>query len=135
MKISIAHICIRTLDLQKTEDFYCGVLGLKRVFDFTKNGKKVGCYMQVSDRSYIEAFDEEVSGKGSNIAHFCLETDDIEAMKKRLADHKIPSTEKKLGCDNTYQIWFQDPNGIDIEFHQYTDRSSQFTGASVEIDW
>jgi catechol 2,3-dioxygenase-like lactoylglutathione lyase family enzyme len=135
MTISIAHICIRTRDLAKTEAFYTEALGLSKVFDFTKNKRKVGFYLKVSDRSYIEAFDEDFTPAKSAIAHFCLETDDIDAAKKRLKDFGVSSTEKKLGCDNTWQIWFQDPNGIDIEFHQYTKDSSQMTGKSVEIDW
>lgn len=137
MTISMAHLCIKTKNLQKTEDFYCGILGLRRVFDFTKNGKKIGLYMEIADRSYIEAFEEEAAPSGTQgaVAHFCLETDDIDGMKKKLEAAGIACSEKKLGCDHTYQIWFQDPNGIDIEFHQYTDKSSQMTGESVEIDW
>ncbi len=139
MKVSIAHICINTDNLSKTEDFYCRVLGLIKVFDFTKNGKKVGCYLKVSEKSYLEIFETNSSQKtyeqSCPIAHFCLETDDIDEAKKRLNDCGISSSEKKLGCDNTYQIWFKDPNGINIEFHQYTDSSTQLTGENVEIDW
>jgi catechol 2,3-dioxygenase-like lactoylglutathione lyase family enzyme len=135
MSISIAHICIRTQNLEKTEAFYTQALGLSHVFDFTKIGRKVGCYLKVSDKSFIEVFEDDFALGKNAVAHFCLETDDIDAVQKKLADFGVSSTKKKLGCDNTWQIWFQDPNGVDIEFHQYTAKSSQITGQSVEIDW
>ena len=32
-----------------------------------------------------------------------------------------------------FQFWVQEPNGLDIEIQQYTDRSAQFTGNDVEV--
>ena len=29
----------------------------------------------------------------------------------------------------------RDPYGMDLEFQQYTERSAQFTGKDVEVDW
>ena len=43
--------------------------------------------------------------------------------------------ELKMGADHTPQFWMKDPNGMDLEFQQYTERSSQFTGRDVEVDW
>ncbi len=60
-------------------------------------------------------------------AHFCLETDDIDEVARRLADNGYPVTEKKLGADQSWQVWTKDPSGVRIEFHQYTPKSSQRT--------
>ena len=136
MSLSIAHICIKTESLEKTERFYTKALGCAKVFDFTKEGRQVGCYLKVTDRQFIEMFDEKVPQKEpSHMAHLCLETDDIDAMIKQLNHAGVETTPKKKGCDHTYQTWFKDPNGIDIELHQYTEKSTQHTGQDVEIDW
>ena len=136
MSLSIAHICIKTAALGETERFYTEALGLTKVFDFTKAGKQVGCYLKVAEGQFIEVFEEPVSKRApSHMAHLCLETDDIDAVTKRLNDLGWKTSPKKMGCDHTYQTWFKDPNGIDIELHQYTENSTQHTGKDVEIDW
>ena len=136
MTLSIAHVCINTLDLKTTEAFYIEALGMTKVFDFTKNGEVKGCYLRVSERCFVEIFEvNEVDCSPSALAHLCLETDDIDGMKARLEAHGVAVTEKKKGCDDTYQIWFTDPNGVDIELHQYTDTSAQFHPRNLEMDW
>lgn len=42
-------------------------------------------------------------------------------------------TDKKMGWDNSWQAWITDPNGIKIELHQYTDKSSQIVGSDCVI--
>jgi glyoxylase I family protein len=136
MKLTYAHICINTEDLDKTEEFYTQVLGLEKVYNFTKNKKVFGFYLRISGMQFIEVFKaNNISNTPASIRHLCLETDNIDGMKERLNNHDIDTTEKKLGSDNSYQIWFKDPNGIDIELHEYTDKSSQITGEDVEVDW
>ena len=133
---NFAHICIHAKDLEECRKFYCDILGFKKVFDFMKNGKLGGFYLKIKKGIFLEFFldDHDYPAK-SSIAHFCLETDNIHKMKKHLEDHGVGTTEIKLGGDNSYQFWFKDPNGLDIEFHQYTSKSSQRTGRPVEIDW
>jgi catechol 2,3-dioxygenase-like lactoylglutathione lyase family enzyme len=136
MSLSIAHVCINTTDLRKTAAFFTEALGLKKVFDFTKNGEVKGCYLEMSKGSFIEIFEvDDVNTKPSALAHLCLETDDIDRMKERLSAHGVTTTEKKKGCDDTYQIWFKDPNGIDIELHEYTASSAQLHPRDLEMDW
>jgi catechol 2,3-dioxygenase-like lactoylglutathione lyase family enzyme len=136
MSLSIAHICIKTASLGETERFYTEALGLTKVFDFTKKGRQVGCYLKVADGQFLEIFEEAIpKTPPSHMAHLCLETDDIHGMVARLNDFGVATTPVKRGCDHTYQTWFKDPSGIDIELHQYTDMSTQYTGQNVEIDW
>ncbi|MBN2714934.1 MAG: VOC family protein [Deltaproteobacteria bacterium] len=137
MKLSLAHLCIHTADLDATYRFYCDGLGMKKVFDFTLNGALYGFYLQMSPGHFIEVFhatDFEDKNNGA-MRHLCLETDDIQTAKATLTAAGIATTPIKKGCDNTYQFWFKDPNGIDIELHQYTAESSQFTGQNCEVDW
>ncbi|MBN2802541.1 MAG: VOC family protein [Deltaproteobacteria bacterium] len=137
MKLKLAHICILTNDLQKTLYFYEKVLGMTKVFDFVKAGDLYGYYIKMSDNNFIEVFKEETIGEkaGGTFQHLCLETDDIKESFKKIRSMGIETTEIKKGCDNTFQIWFKDPNGLDIELHQYTELSSQLTGKECEVDW
>jgi hypothetical protein len=43
--------------------------------------------------------------------------------------------DKKLGADQSWQAWLEDPNGIRIELHQYTPDSSQLTRRTCVVDW
>jgi len=137
MSLSLAHVCIKTKDLKKTEDFYCKGLGMEKVFDFTHKESLYGFYLKMSENNFIEVFEDKhlPDGQTTGIQHLCLETDDIDEMIIRLNRHGIETTPKKLGSDSTWQTWFKDPSGIDIELHMYTEKSSQFTGQSVEASW
>ena len=132
----LAHICINVSNLDSSLDFYKS-LGFKVNFLFTRNGKNFGAYLEISSGSFIEIFENPERTKKENcgLAHFCLEADDIDLVITKLAELKISHTEKKLGCDGTYQIWLKDPDGYPFEVHQYTKDSSQFTMKNVEADW
>ena len=124
-----AHVCLSATDLAASERFYCCILGFKKVFDFIRKNLVIGFYLEVGQGDYLEIFqvDEiDVKAKGL-IHHFCLEVDDIEQIRQRLIENGCEATEKKLGADQSWQIWTMDPSGVKIEFHQYTDCSSQVT--------
>lgn len=102
-----------------------------------RKGSLFGAYLEIAPGSYIEIFETGQTSPSSNagIAHFCLETDDIDAFSHRCVKNGIAVTPKKLGCDRTWQVWLKDPDGNDFEVHQYTANSLQITGGSVEADW
>lgn len=138
MITGLAHICILAEDLEATRAFYCDVLGFTKQFDFIKDDALFGYYLKINDSTFIEVFKagEGKEQKAQRISHYCLETDDIDAVYAKLIEHGIPVRgEKTLGSDSSWQIWTKDPNGIDFEFHQYTDKSSQVTGADCIVNW
>ena len=115
---------------------YCSGLGFRKTFDFIRNDRIIGFYLEVSQRGYLEIFQRDgidIEAR-SPIQHFCLEVDDIEQVRRRLAENGYEATEKKLGADQSWQIWTTDPSGVKIEFHQYTDRSSQVTRENCVLE-
>ena len=42
---------------------------------------------------------------------------------------------KQLVDDQSWQIWIEDPNGIRIEFHEYTEKSMQLIGGTCAVSW
>ncbi|MBN1128305.1 MAG: VOC family protein [Chitinispirillaceae bacterium] len=136
MLTRIAHVCLNVRSLPKSLDYYTA-LGLTVKFRFTRNAAVFGAYLEIAPGSYLELF--ETAGApdahAGNIAHFCLETDDIDGFISRCRSAPITVTPKKLGCDRTWQVWLKDPDGNAFEVHQYTEKSSQRTGENVEADW
>ena len=64
-----------------------------------------------------------------------LEVEDIDGMIKRIQEHGFDVGEKELGADNSWQVWLEDPDGVRIEFHEYTDESLQLQGGQCEVSW
>lgn len=55
--------------------------------------------------------------------HFAFRTDDIEAIKSRLTEHKIPFDDWGIwSVEGWHQIFFTDPAGNMIEIHQVVDQ-------------
>ena len=131
-----AHICIAADDLAATERFYCAGLGFRKVFDFIREGKVVGFYLEVSERVFIEVFQQDgIETKAKcPICHICFEVDDMDEVAGRLRSQGYDVSEKKLGEDQSWQTWATDPAGVRIEFHQYTETSAQFTGSNCVLD-
>lgn len=133
---NLAHVCVHCPDLVAATEFYVEVLGFRKVFNFTKDGRVVGVYLEISPYSFIELFENAVDlPEKPRLSHFALETDDIEAAQARLRSKGVVTTEIKRGGDGTLQFWLSDPAQTAIEFHQYTTLSSQKTGQDVEMDW
>jgi lactoylglutathione lyase/glyoxylase I family protein len=132
----LAHVCLHVSNLQASLDFYEGVLELPRKFQFRKGEQLYGAYLEVGPRNYIELFERPgLAPQNTGIVHFCLETPDIDEAIRTLEQKSVEHTEKKLGADNSWQIWVTDPDGNRIELHQYTDESSQLNGGEVEVNW
>lgn len=135
---ALAHVCLRSSDLQATERFYCEALGMTIQFRFTKHGRVMGFYIQVTEGQFIEVFENEKPEPptaNAVLAHFCLETPDIHGLHARLTEFGYGPSEVKEGCDKALQFWVTDPNGLRFEFHQYGPESLQFQGGTVEVPW
>jgi len=129
---ALAHVCAMAQDLKKTEEFYCDGLGMEKGFEFIKDGQPCGFYLKLAGGSFLEFFhDAQAKGDDSPLRHLCFETEDIKALRQDLVDKDIECGEISLGADESWQFWIADPNGIAIEFHEYTEKSSQLTGKPV----
>ena len=133
----MAHVCLRVTDLDRTLKFYRDGIGLKPHFNFTRKGKPIGFYLEVAKGAYVEVFEtNDPIGEGKrSLDHFCIETDAMESLRERLIQHGYSPGESKLGADQSHQFWIKDPDGVAIEFHQYTPESAQLTGRDVEVNW
>ncbi len=133
----LAHVCIFAHDLEATRRFYRDVLGMDTRFNFLRDGKIFGFYLDCGGRSHVEVFEnsEASYSERNQINHFCLEVEDIDAAIAHIRSMGVEATPKKLACDDTYQAWITDPNGMKIELFEYTGKSAQFTGGDRVADW
>lgn len=135
---ALAHVCLKTPNLIATEKFYSGIFGFERQFRFTRRGEVIGFYLRIADRMFLEVFSDAApppADPSHTLSHFCLETDELEALRGRLVEAGFEPTPIVTGADATLQFWVTDPNGVAIEVQQYTDQSAQFHDRDVEVDW
>ncbi|MGR3290004.1 MAG: VOC family protein [Paracoccaceae bacterium] len=133
----LAHVCIFANDIDETKTFYNDVLGLEPVFHFLRDGRVFGFYLHAGGRTHIEVFEKSAAEftEVNQINHLCLEVEDMDAAIKHISAQGVDITDKKNGCDDTYQAWIKDPNGVKIELFEYTDQSAQFVGRDRIADW
>ena len=131
----IAHVCLKTTCLKKTEQFYCEVLGLEKGFDFLRNGTVVGFYLKAGNGNFLEFFRTDAGVPGTfPIDHLCLEVDSIDETAERLKKAGYAVDAKKMGADHSWQAWTADPDGVRIELHEYTPESCQLTGKECILE-
>lgn len=133
----IAHTCIFAKDLKETEDFYTKVLGFKNIFNFTRDGKIFGYYLDAGGDTHVEVFHKaEAEFTDTNqINHICFEVINIDDAIEHIRAEGVEARDKSKGCDDTWQSWITDPNGVKIELFQYTGDSAQFTGGDRVAHW
>ena len=133
----VAHACVMTHDLKAAEEFYVGVLGLEKTFDFNRPTGRMGFYLAAGGRTYIEVFfnaDAPLTPLGQ-INHFCFEVTNLDDAIAHIRANGVKVTAKKYGVDDTWQAWLADPSGTRIELFEYTAKSAQFVGGDRTPDW
>ena len=133
----LAHVCIFARDLAETRDFYRDVMGMEVAFNFTRDGRWIGFYLDAGGRSNVEVFLKPEAGHDDRDAvnHLCLEVASIDAAIAHVRASGVAVSDKSLGVDDTWQAWLADPNGVPIELFEYTGRSAQSVGGDREADW
>jgi glyoxylase I family protein len=133
----VAHVCIFAHDLDATEAFWSGVLGMPIAFRFVRNGAPYGFYLTAGGRTNIEVFQKSETQftDANQINHICLEVNSLDEAVAAIRAKGVTVTDKKLGVDDTWQAWTADPNGVKIELFEYTDKSAQFVGGDRVANW
>ncbi|MBL8026753.1 MAG: VOC family protein [Fibrobacteres bacterium] len=132
----LAHACVAAESLSEAEKFFSGLLGMQIQFRFMKGEKVIGYYFNAGNGTYIEVFEgASLPNDKPVLRHLCLETDSIDDIISKFKAGGTYIGEKKKGADQSYQVWTKGPNGLDIEFHQYTPESCQKTRKDCFVNW
>lgn len=127
----IGHLAFEVKDMDKSMDFYCNALGLKKAFDLRdEKGNPFIQYLKVSENQFIELFyakvDKEKANGDRSYSHMCLEVDDIYKTVESIRSKGVHiDSEPVRGKDLNYQSWIRDPDGNRIELMQMDPDSPQ----------
>jgi catechol 2,3-dioxygenase-like lactoylglutathione lyase family enzyme len=122
--VGVAHIGLRTDNLEAARKFYGAVLGFQEPFTYDRPASEGGglllTYFKVNDHQYIEVFPELKDAKQDRLSHISFETSDAEQLRAYLASKgvKVPDKLDPMG-DGNRGFEVLDPDGHNVEFIQY----------------
>jgi catechol 2,3-dioxygenase-like lactoylglutathione lyase family enzyme len=119
--VGVAHIGLRTDDLDAARKFYGQQLGYEEAFKLDRpEGGLMLVYFKVNDHQYIEVFPGWKGPEQLVLSHIAFETDDAQQLRDYLASKgvKVPGTLRK-GPDGNISFMIKDPDDHDVEFVQY----------------
>ena len=119
--LGVAHIGLKTDNLEAARNFYGHDLGFQEPFTLDKpSGGLMLTYFKVNDHQYIEIFPELKSETEDRLSHIAFETTDAQQLRDYLASRgvKVPAT-LKPGLDGNLSFMTADPDGHNVEFVQY----------------
>jgi catechol 2,3-dioxygenase-like lactoylglutathione lyase family enzyme len=123
----LSHVSLSTRDLAATERFYVGVLGLEIAHEFRNPaGERYGFFLHAGGGSFLEFFQTKNTGREDDLfGHLCLETDDIEAVAKKLRASGLTDITVQRGrTDKILQFFIRDPDGTKVEIQQHDAESA-----------
>src|SRR5438552_17016671 len=94
--VGVAHIGLRTDNLDAARKFYTGVLGFQEPFSLDKEPAEgtglLLTYFKVNDHQYIEMFSALTDPKMDRLSHISFDTSDAEQLSTYLASRvdKVP---------------------------------------------
>jgi lactoylglutathione lyase len=119
--VGVAHIGLKTSDLDAARKFYGRDLGFAEAFRLDKpSGGLMLTYFKVNDRQYIEVFPELRDAGEDRLSHIAFETTDARKLRDYLASRGVAvPVELKPGLDGNLSMMVKDPDGHNVEFVQY----------------
>ncbi len=144
MITGIAHNAVKVTDMEKALEFYCGLIGFKKVFEISDDeGKPWIVYVKICSNAFLELFHDGVKDRDRAYAsgvigyhHYCISVGDIQALAERLYGKGIISEPKPgEGKDLNRNIWIHDPDGNAVEFVQYNPASPHMKANAAKYDY
>lgn len=122
MKTSLLHTMIRVKDLERSVDFYTGVLGLREQRRKVLEKADATLVFLVDDAGHhaIELtynHDGRDYDLGNQFGHFALGVPDLEAARAELAGHGVEFSRGpyQVSAGGSMIAFIRDPDGIEIE--------------------
>ncbi len=118
--VGVAHIGLKTNDMEAARQFYRHDLGYDSFTLDKPSGGLMLTYFKVNDHQYIEVFPDLKSETQDRLSHIAFETTDAVKLRDYLAARgaKVPDA-LKPGLDGNLSMMVKDPDGHNVEFVQY----------------
>jgi catechol 2,3-dioxygenase-like lactoylglutathione lyase family enzyme len=112
------HVVVNSSDIERSLDFYCGVLGLEPVrVEEWRRGEAFFPSARVNESTIVDLFPAQRSGE--NVNHFCLVVDDdIESLVENFPDGS--RHDGLFGAQGVASsVYIVDPDGNTVELRHY----------------
>ncbi len=122
------HITINVVDMEKSENFYGNILGLKKLNIVDMGDHELHYYEieggpRIELISYTDDFGElhPDSKTAGLFRHLAFSVEDIDGLYRKFLENGVkcltgPQVVKNLNFKN---LMIQDPNGVELEFIEY----------------
>ena len=116
MLLSLGHVTVRSADFDRTQHFYCDLLGLR-------NGPRPaipvpGRWFYLGDNAVLHVLprlQDSAAGAPGAVDHFALNAQDLPAFEQRLRDAGQAFECKRLADTDVWQLFLTDPDGARVE--------------------
>ncbi|MBY6035109.1 VOC family protein [Fictibacillus nanhaiensis] len=118
----IHHVSLLVTDLEKSSDFYEGILGFKQnkkrpQFDFPGVWYDIGntqLHLIVHPKGKARRNTTDIDSRDG---HFAVRVEDMKELLKTLDHHGITYVNKPVNKTDWHQVFISDPDGNLIEFN------------------
>jgi catechol 2,3-dioxygenase-like lactoylglutathione lyase family enzyme len=119
----IDHVAIVVSDMDRSLEFYNGVLGLTIIRDGRNESPDKKTFLGAKSRTLV-ALTEDKNRKGGGagavqgVAHVAFKVDDVEKASKALKSKGVTFIEEKVEKDGKIKAYhFLDPDGFELEIY------------------
>ena len=120
--LGVHHVTILVTNLERSQEFYGGLLGLQEKKDMPDFGKPLIWYqvgptqIHLLPKEYVSVHQyQDLSGMAWN-RHVAIGIEDFSEIRQRLEDEDLPYCENPNAALGMRQLFFQDPDGNGVEF-------------------
>lgn len=116
MLLSLGHVTVLSADFERTERFYCNLLGMR--VGPRPAIRIPGRWFYVGDQAVVHVLPRTAGARNDAeevIDHFALNARDRPAFEDRLRAAGQPFESHRLADSDTWQIFLTDPDGARVE--------------------
>ena len=117
MLLSLGHVTVLSTDLERTERFYCDLLGLR--VGPRPAIRIPGCWLYLGDQPVLHVLARQAAAMPDDahpvIDHFALDAEDRAGFEHRLQAAGQPFESRRLADSGIWQIFLTDPDGARVE--------------------
>ncbi len=117
MLLALGHVTVLSTDLERTERFYCDLLGLR--VGPRPAIRIPGRWLYLGDQAVLHVLARQAAPSPDDaprvIDHFALDADDRAGFERRLQAAGQPFESGRLADSGIWQIFLTDPDGARVE--------------------